>query len=406
MAQRGYDEEESWSFIPASPTCQITYLSDGQGTPNRISEEGRKPLVAAGSSFLDASGGDACLLLAGPLVSPLGNEDKSTENAVARCCRARFGYPGNPAARTIDVVLDTYGGSLDSAFKIVLFLSRFAENIRVFVPRRAKSAGTLIAIGAHELHMSPFAELGPLDTQIVDPRNPTELVSALDCYQSVDYVRAFGLGTLRRALVTLAKEMQTGIPLAELVNTAEHLSTGSIASMLAQVRVLDFGGWGRTLKIGELYAKSLLTRVGHTPAEAAQIAYQLVYGYTHHPFPIDLDEATRVGLRPQHMSEQEYALAAELLGYCAKDDLFVGFVDEHSGSRGQEVSPASPVQAKADQQPPPTADQQPPPMAEPAAQAEEDVAIARSHGQVSGAVEEGQHFAVSGLASSPDTPGH
>lgn len=396
MAQTGYDDEESWSFVPAAPTCQITYLSDGQGTPYRIAEEDRKPLVEAGRSFLDASGGDACLLLAGPLVSPLGNEDKSTENAVVRCCMDRFGYPARPTVRKIDVVLDTYGGSLDSAFKTVLFLSRFAERIRVFVPRRAKSAGTLIAIGAHELKMSPFAELGPLDTQIVDPRNPTELVSALDCYQSVDYVRAFGLTTLRRTLVALAKEMQTGIPLSELVNTAERLSTGSITSMLAQVRALDFGGWGRTLKIGELYAKSLLTRVGYASDEAGRIAYQLVYGYTHHPFPIDLNEAARVGLRPQSMDEKQYTVAAELLAYCAADDLFVGFVDEYSDSDSKDAASA-PVQVKAAQQP----------LSTPgiAAQDVEDEAIARPRDQVTGAVEEGQRFVVSDHATTPNAPG-
>jgi hypothetical protein len=396
MTQAGYDDEDSWSFIPAAPTCQITYLSDGQGTPYRIAEEDRKPLAEAGRSFLDASGGDACLLLAGPLVSPLGNEDNSTENAVARCCTGRFGYPVQPTSRTIDVVLDTYGGSLDSAFKTVLFLSRFAERIRVFVPRRAKSAGTLIAIGAHELKMSAFAELGPLDTQIVDPRNPTELVSALDCYQSVDYVRAFGLTTLRRTLVALAKEMQTGIPLSELVNTAEHLSTGSITSMLAQIKALDFGGWGRTLKIGELYAKSLLTRVGYTPTEAARIAYQLVYGYTHHPFPIDLNEAARVGLRPRHMDEQEHAVAVKLLAYCAGDDLFVGFVDEYADSNRQETALAPQVQLKADQQSPPTPQ---------AAQDGEDQAIALPRDQVTAAVEEGQRLTASGRPATPKTPG-
>jgi hypothetical protein len=396
MTQAGYDDEESWSFIPAAPTCQITYLSDGQGTAYRIAEEDRKPLVEAGRSFLDASGGDACLLLAGPLVSPLGHEDNSTENAVARCCTGRFGYPVQPTVRTIDVVLDTYGGSLDSAFKTVLFLSRFAERIRVFVPRRAKSAGTLIAIGAHELKMSPFAELGPLDTQIVDPRNPTELVSALDCYQSVDYVRAFGLTTLRRTLVALAKEMQTGIPLSELVNTAEHLSTGSITSMLSQIKALDFGGWGRTLKIGELYAKSLLTRVGYTPAEAGRIAYQLVYGYTHHPFPIDLNEAARVGLRPQNMDEQEHAVAAKLLAYCAGDDLFVGFVDEYADSNRQETALAPQVQVKADQQSRPTPQ---------AAQAGEDQAIALPRDRVTGAVEEGQRLTASSRPATPKTPG-
>jgi hypothetical protein len=396
MTQAGYDDEESWSFIPAAPTCQITYLSDGQGTPYRIGEEDRKPLVEAGRSFLDASGGDACLLLAGPLVSPLGNEDKSTENAVARCCTGRFGYPVQPTVQTIDVILDTYGGSLDSAFKTVLFLSRFAERIRVFVPRRAKSAGTLIAIGAHELKMSAFAELGPLDTQIVDPRNPTELVSALDCYQSVDYVRAFGLATLRRTLVALAKEMQTGIPLSELLNTAEHLSTGSITSMLAQIRALDFGGWGRTLKIGELYAKSLLTRLGYTPAEAGRIAYQLVYGYTHHPFPIDLNEAARVGLRPQPMDEQEHAAAAKLLAYCAGEDLFVGFVDEYPDSNRQETALTPQVQVKADHQSPPT------PQAAPDG---EDQAIARPRDQVTAAVEEGQRLTASGRPATPKTPG-
>jgi hypothetical protein len=397
MAQTGRDDEKSRSFIPAAPTCQITYLSDGRDTPYRIAEEHRESLVAAGRSFLDASGGDACLLLAGPLVSPLGSEDNSTENAVVRCCRDRFGYPTQPAVRTIDVVLDTYGGSLDSAFKTVLFLSRFAERIRVFVPRRAKSAGTLIAIGAQELHMSPFAELGPLDTQIVDPRNPTELVSALDCYQSVDYVRAFGLATLHQALVALAKEMQTGIPLSELVNTAEHLSSGSITPMLAQVKALDFGGWGRTLKIGELYAKSLLIRVGYTPAEAGRVAYQLVYGYTHHPFPIDLDEASRVGLRPQRMDEQEYAATAKLLAYCPRDDLFIGFVDEHADSRHQEARSARGDQVRADEQPFPTVGA--------SAHNGEDQSIALPHGQVTGAVEEGQRFAVSDRVIKPNTSG-
>jgi hypothetical protein len=210
-------------------------------------------------------------------------------------------------------------------------------------------------------------------------------------------VRAFGLATLRRTLAALAKEMQTGIPLSELLNTAEHLSTGSITSMLAQIKALDFGGWGRTLKIGELYAKSLLTRVGYTPAEAGRIAYQLVYGYTHHPFPIDLNEAARVGLRPQHMDEQGYAVAAELLAYCAGDELFIGFVDEHADSHRQEAAPAPGVQVKASQPPPPTAE---------AAQDGEDQAIALPHGQVTGAVEEGQRFAASGPAATPNTPGN
>jgi membrane-bound ClpP family serine protease len=34
------------------------------------------------------------------------------------------------------------------------------------VPRQAKSAATLIAIGADEIHMGPLGELGPIDPQL------------------------------------------------------------------------------------------------------------------------------------------------------------------------------------------------------------------------------------------------
>jgi hypothetical protein len=324
--------EENIGRLGDEPTCEIVYLSNGVGPRAKIVGTQREKVIAAGKSFLEASGGDACLVLAGPLVSEAGRDDDSTEGAVARCCLGRFRYPGDSPQGTIDLILDTFGGSLDSAFKTVLFVSRFAERLRVFVPRRAKSAGTLIAIGANELYMSPFAELGPLDTQIRDPRNPTDRVSALDCYQSVDYVRAFGLSTLTRTFRTLAGETRTLIPLPQLVSTSSDFSVGSIAPILTQVNALDFGGWGRTLRIGEMYARTVLSRVGYGEEESQAIAYQLVYGYTHHPFPIDLNEARRVGLNPSTMTEEQYQSALDIVTACAEPGVVaVGFADGKSG---------------------------------------------------------------------------
>ena len=306
----------------------VKYLSDGVTLQGKIAGSRRESVIAAGARFLAASGGDACLVLAGPLVSQAGNDDQSAETAVARCCTARFGYPGEASEGTIDLVLDTFGGSLDTAFKTVLFLSRFTNRLRVFVPRRAKSAGTLIAIGAYELYMSPFAELGPLDTQIRDPRNPTDRVSALDCYQSVDYVRTFGLNTLNKTFRALAGETRALIPLSELVNTSATFSIGSIAPILTQVKPLDFGGWGRTLRIGEMYAQTLLSRAGYTDDESKEIAHRLVYGYTHHPYAIDVDEAQRMGLRPLTMSEEQYQSAMDIVTACAEPGtVVVGFAD-------------------------------------------------------------------------------
>jgi hypothetical protein len=139
-----------------------------------------------------------------------------------------------------------------------------------------------------------------------------------------------------------------------------------------------------------------LTRVGYSQAEAGRIATQLVYGYTHHPFPIDLNEAVRIGLRPHQMDEKEHTMAAKLLDSCAGDDLFIGFVDEDADSQPQQAATAPEVQVKADQRPAP---------ADGAETDGEDQAIARPRDQVTGAVEEGQRFTASRRPANPERAG-
>jgi hypothetical protein len=294
----------------------------------------RQRLAEAGRRFLAATGGDACLVLVGPLAPPLGENGESTDSAIIRCCTARFGYPGDPPSiESIHVILDTLGGSLDIAFKTVLALSRFAKRIEVFVPRRAKSAGTLIAIGANELYLSPFGELGPLDTQVRDPRNPAIRVSALDCYQSLDHVRAFGLDTLRVTFRALADETEILIPLTELVNTSANFTIASTGPILTQVNVFEYGTWARALRIGEMYAQTLLSRVGYDRNASAEIANRLVYGYPHHPFPIDINEAKQIGLKPLSMAQESYSTAIEIVGRCDLGVTVVGFVDDITEAR-------------------------------------------------------------------------
>jgi hypothetical protein len=89
--------------------------------------------------------------------------------------------------------------------------------------------------------------------------------------------------------------------------------------MLGQVRALDFGSWGRTLKIGERYARALQLRLGHADFEdaAERIAETLVYGYPHHPFFLDYLEAQEIGLNAALMREQEYATTLGVAEACA-----------------------------------------------------------------------------------------
>jgi hypothetical protein len=71
--------------------------------------------------------------------------------------------------RPIDLLLHTPGGDVDAAEKLIgLVRSKVGEQgqLRVIVPDFAKSAGTLMALGADTIVMSDSSELGPIDPQV------------------------------------------------------------------------------------------------------------------------------------------------------------------------------------------------------------------------------------------------
>ncbi len=66
----------------------------------------------------------------------------------------------------IDLVLHTPGGLVLASLQIARALRRHPGGTRVIVPHYAMSGGTLIALAADEIIMSPHAVLGPVDPQI------------------------------------------------------------------------------------------------------------------------------------------------------------------------------------------------------------------------------------------------
>ena len=70
---------------------------------------------------------------------------------------------------SLDLLLHTSGGSVDAAEKLMrLVRSRVGEDaeVRIIVPEYAKSAGTVMVLGADCVVMSDTSELGPIDPQM------------------------------------------------------------------------------------------------------------------------------------------------------------------------------------------------------------------------------------------------
>lgn len=68
----------------------------------------------------------------------------------------------------IDVILHTPGGLVLAAEQIASALAARPAAVTVYVPHYAMSGGTLIALAAERIVMSPSAVLGPVDPQVGD----------------------------------------------------------------------------------------------------------------------------------------------------------------------------------------------------------------------------------------------
>ena len=91
-------------------------------------------------------------------------------------------YEADPAT-DLHLLLYSRGGDGETAVRLVRAAQARCRELTVIVPDVAKSAATLLAMGAHHILMAPISDLGPIDPQFL--LNGT-LVAAKDIIATVD----------------------------------------------------------------------------------------------------------------------------------------------------------------------------------------------------------------------------
>lgn len=137
--------------------------------------------------------------------------------------------------RQIDVWLYTRGGDMNVPWPLVNAIRSYAETMEVLVPFRAHSAGTLIALGADKIIMSPSAELSPVDPTTANqfnPRDPNNPQSVLGI--SVEEVTAF----VEMAKETIGIEGSSNVVsiLQTLAKDISPIALGNVHRTYTQVR--------------------------------------------------------------------------------------------------------------------------------------------------------------------------
>jgi hypothetical protein len=194
----------------------------------------------------------------------------------------------------VALLIDSPGGLGDAAYQIARMLQRDG-GFTVVVARYAKSAATLLSLGAVEAIMGEDAEIGPLDAQMWDPERE-EPASALNEVQALDQLHTVALEHLDKTMVTMLGGMRKRTDV--LLPIAAKFVSDMMRPMLEKIDAVHYAKQARTLAVAEHYAIRLLQHAGVAPQQARQVADRLVNRYPEHGFVIDRQEVLDEGLLP------------------------------------------------------------------------------------------------------------
>lgn len=138
---------------------------------------------------------------------------------------------GDRRSDQVDLLIETNGGITDATEKVCAVLRNAKIDLRVIVPRRAKSNGTVIAFCGSSIVMGNDSELGPIDPNIVLNGTPIPcdfIVKAAGQFNDplvVQFAHSAIKQTRKLAKQLLGSGMLSGTNDAELEKMLDKLAT-------------------------------------------------------------------------------------------------------------------------------------------------------------------------------------
>jgi ATP-dependent protease ClpP protease subunit len=176
----------------------------------------------------------------------------------------------------LDLFLVSFGGDIDAAFKIVSLCRQHCNHFSVIVPFLAKSAATLLSLGADEIVMGPISELGPIDPQIAHPES--------------------GIWGPAQALRDFLKFVETRVSTSK----DPTLTANLLMPIIEKLDPWVLGNFERSNMVAYQYAEKLLGKYmlkTENQEKTKEITKKLTEGYYSHGYGIDVHESIDMGLK-------------------------------------------------------------------------------------------------------------
>ena len=200
------------------------------------------------------------------------------------------------------LLLTTSGGNPDAAYLIARFLRGVYERVTACVFGYCKSAGTLLALGCHEVAMGLRGELGPLDVQVFEKDELARLGSGLEIVASLNVLTETAFASFERYLVNTIERSGGQISTKTAAEIATNLTVGLVAPISGQIDPIRVGRERRAMEIASAYAERLEI--------SPQAIARLTTAYPDHGFVIDLTEAKQFLKHARGLNPSEARLEA------------------------------------------------------------------------------------------------
>ncbi len=218
------------------------------------------------------------------------------------------------SSEPVALLIDSPGGDARAAYLIAKLFRRQCGGFVAIIPRYAKSAATLLTLGAQAILLGPQGELGPLDAQYFDP-NQEDVCSALDEVHALQRLNAASLEAVDQAMMLLAA--RSGKKVETLLPSVLSYVAQMMRPLLEKIDTVHYSKTSRLLKVAEEYAIRLL-EAKYGRGKASRMARRLVENYPEHGFVIDADEATTFGLDTMPVEPNVVAILDQLLPHLSR----------------------------------------------------------------------------------------
>lgn len=197
--------------------------------------------------------------------------------------------------KPILLLIHNHGGRIEPAYLISKTCKELSPKFVVTIPRKAKSAATLIALGGNEVHMGPMSELGPIDPQFAG-------LPALGISSSLESI-------------------------AKIVCKYPESSSMFADFMKEKLDLRILGYFERVSESAQQYAIRLLN---DKDLKSDEVAHKLVYEYKDHSFVIDKEEARELLGDTIKVNTDEYRFANEIHKFLNEINILIGIFNNKS----------------------------------------------------------------------------